>query len=147
MKCPSCGTENTDPFCTGCGADLTQIQQEPAGAVASGSGPVPGTAIATATLPVVTLSFGGRDFPLARGEKILIARKGSDKCTPGIEIESDKVSSTPIEVSVDDNDQITIRDTGTSQGIRVVKFLQPGESIEAKPGEMIMAGNEIITLT
>jgi hypothetical protein len=102
--------------------------------------------VAPATPAVATLSYGDKDFPLHEGIKFLIAREGTDKCTPDLAIDADDVSSTPVEVTVNAG-VITVRDTGTSIGTRVVKYLNPGESIEVKPGDMIMLGNQVITVS
>lgn len=153
MNCPNCNTPNADgeQFCAACGSELTGVVPNPTPAPAATAQPTPQSTPQTPSpipsLPAVaTLSFDGKDFPLHEGAKFLIARKDTTKCQPDLPIDADDVSSTPIEVSVT-NGTVTVRDTGTSIGTRVVKYLNPNESAEVKPGDMIMLGNQLITIS
>lgn len=159
-KCPNCQAENDadELFCGGCGLPLQSEEGQPSDASGEASEAAiaatppeepPATAPPPAPIepPVATLSFGGKDFPLAKGARFLIAREGSEKCQPDLAIDSDQVSSTPITVEVDENGTIKVRDGGSSSGIRVVKHLKPGKSMKIKPGETIMLGNNFINVS
>lgn len=148
MNCPNCSTTNADgeQFCAACGSELTGAVPAPPTPGNATPAPITTPAPTPPTTPAVaTLSFGDKDFPLHEGAKFLIARSDTDKCTPDLGIDAEDVSSTPVEVSVT-NGVITVRDTGTSVGTRVVKYLAPGEAMEVKPGGMIMLGNNIVTV-
>lgn len=153
MMCTNCNTDNPagEQFCSACGTELTGAVPTPALApLPTAQAAVP-PAIVTApppapTTPVlVTLSVAGKDYPLSDGGKLLVAREGTDKCTPDIPIVADTVSSTPVEVTAV-NGVVTVRDTGTSTGMRVVVYVAPGGSMEVKPGDMIMMGDQVITV-
>lgn len=148
MNCPNCDTPHPDgeQFCAACGSELAGAVPAPATPDFTPTPtPAPPTP-APSTPAIATLSYGDKDFPLYEGGKFLIARKDSSKCTPDLGIDADDVSSTPVEVSVE-NGVITVRDTGTSIGTRIVKYLAPGEAMEVKPGEMIMLGNNVVIVS
>ncbi|OGE82376.1 MAG: hypothetical protein A3B10_02775 [Candidatus Doudnabacteria bacterium RIFCSPLOWO2_01_FULL_44_21] len=140
MVCPNCSTPvpTGEQFCPGCGTELTSADPT--------NTPTPTTDASASSQPALaTLTYGATNIPLREGSKVIIAREGTDKCTPDLAINSDGVSSTPVEVSVE-NGVITVRDTGTSVGIRVVKYIKPGGSMTVEPGDMVMLGNEIIAV-
>lgn len=153
MNCPNCNTNNPadEQFCSACGTELTGAAPSPA--------PAPQQTVQAAALPtivaapppapttpvLVTLSVAGKDYPLSDGGKLVIARADTDKCTPDIGITADTVSSTPVEVTAQGG-VVTVRDTGTSTGMRVVVYVAPGGSMEVKPGDMIMLGDQVIAI-
>jgi len=157
MKCPNCNEDVNagEQFCLACGTEMPAVAPTPAPAPAvaqtpatppiTAPQPVPPSPSAPSTPVVVTLSFGGKDFPLVEGDKLVIARADTDKCAPSIGIASDTVSSTPVEVTVV-NGVVTVKDTGTSTGIRVVKYINPGASIDVAPGDMLMLGDQVVTI-
>lgn len=145
MMCPNCNTDNPagEQFCSACGTELTGAT------TATAQAAVPPAIVAAPPAPVapvlVTLSVGGKDYPLSDGGKLVIARADTDKCTPDIGIAADTVSSTPVEVTAIGG-KVTVRDTGTSTGMRVVKYVAPGGSFELAPGDMIMLGDQVIAV-
>lgn len=153
MKCPNCGSDNppNEPFCLGCGTDLASVQPAatPAnGATAGDSGttsPIEATTPVAAGPLVLALRFNGQEFPLLDGGTLVIARTDTDKCTPNIAIDSDRVSSAPVEVKAE-NGKATVSVDARGVTIRVTKLVKPGESIELQPGEMMMLGDQVITV-
>ncbi len=139
MKCPNCNTDNADgdQFCVGCGTELAAAvpQAEPAIVSAQPSNDA-GAAIAT-------LTYNGANIPLYEGSKIIIARNDTDRCKPDLPIAGG--SGTPVEVTVE-NGQVTVHDTGTSIGTRVVVYLKPGDSMAVKPGDMLMLGDQVVSV-
>ncbi len=151
MICPNCQTTNADgeQFCGACGFELPGAVPSPdTDSVADASAAPDATLDLTLqnAVAVATLSYGSQNLPLSEGSRVLIAREGTDKCTPDMAIASDGVSSTPVEVTVE-NGVIKVRDTGSSSGMRVVKYFAPGEETEIKPGEMIMLGDNLIMVS
>ena len=149
MMCTNCSTPNDDgeQFCIACGTELTGAVPTPTPAPQPASGiqaPPPPPAAPTAPV-IATLSIAGKDYPLTEGGKLVIARADTDKCAPDIPIAFDTVSSTPVEVTAQSG-VITVRDTGTSTGMRVVKYVAPGGSMEVAPGDMIMLGDQVIAV-
>lgn len=143
MKCDNCGLDNPadQQFCAACGSELATATEA---ALDSQADQPEGH---TPSEPAVaTLSWGDLHFPLHEGSKFSIAREGTDKCQPDLGIPSDAVSSTPVEVTVE-NGVVTVRDTGTSQGIRVVKYIPPGQSMTLEPGDMVMLGDVVFIIT
>ncbi len=158
MTCPNCSTENAagEQFCAACGTELvnepsTLVSADPqTGTVAPADVAEPSL---SAGLPapksnaLVFLSIGSKEFGLGDNSVLVIAREGSTKCVPDIPINSENVSSTPVEVRAK-NGIVTVHDMGTSVGFRVIKYLQPGEQIEVKVGDMLMFGpEEIVTIS
>lgn len=154
MMCTNCNTDNPagEQFCSACGTGLSGATPSPApapqpapGVQAPTPAPPPVVPAAPAAPVVATLTVAGKDYPLPEGGKLVIARADTDKCKPDIGITADTVSSTPVEVT-EAGGVITVRDTGTSTGIRVVVYVATGGSMEVKPGDMIMLGDQVIAV-
>lgn len=147
--CSSCQQQNadTEDFCLGCGTDISNI------AVTTGAPALAPTATAApATVPqsgkvaARTLTIGDRSWPLYEGETVRVARADSDQ-NPDIKLDSDKVSATPLELTVV-NDKLQVTYGGTeAKDYSVVKAVKPGETLEAEPGEMIMFGGVVGVVT
>lgn len=147
MNCPNCQTPNApgDQFCIACGNELAGAAPSPATSDTSAVQPATNTAPVSTGPAIATLTHGGTNIPLYEGSKVVIARKDTDKCTPDLAIDSDKVSGTPVEVTVE-NGEVKVRDTGTSVGTRVVVYLKPGDSMPLKPGDMLMLGDQVVSV-
>jgi hypothetical protein len=147
-ECTNCKTELPDDekYCPVCGQD----QSEAAPQATSGTGTGTSLGDVVTSIPagpvIATVSFGGSSFPLIEGQRLTIARKDSDRCTPDLGIDADGVSATPIEVRVE-NGKVVVRDTGTTHGIRVVKDLKPNNEMEVMPGEMLMLGKAGVVIS
>ena len=138
MKCANCGTDNAtgDQFCIGCGNELTDAMPQPAA-------PQPDPNADTTTPAIATITYEGKNIPLYEGSKMIVAREDSDLCKPDLPIKGG--SGTPVEITVD-NGVITVHDTGTSIGTRVVVYLKPGDSMAVKPGDMLMLGQDVLSI-
>lgn len=150
MKCPNCSTDNAagDQYCVACGNQLTGAVPQAATPViiATTHQPDPNAATVTpvnAGPAIATLTYAGKNIPLYEGSKVIIAREDSDKCKPDLPISGG--SGTPVEVTVE-NGQVMICDTGTSIGTRVVVYLPPGGKMPGKPGDMLMLGDQVISI-
>jgi hypothetical protein len=148
MICGNCSSPVADgeQFCGSCGTEVTNaVPAAPVQAAPVAPTPEPVAAPALSTTVVATLSYNNSDYPLNEGGKLVIGRQGSAKCSPDIGDSTDAFSSTAVVVKAEGG-KVTVHDTGTSLGFRVVKYVHPGESLELNPGDMLMFGTELVTV-
>ncbi len=75
-----------------------------------------------------------------------MARTDSDQ-NPDIKLDSDTVSGTPLELTVVGG-KLQVKYGGTeAKDYSVVKAVNPGQTLEAEPGEMIMFGGVVGVIT
>jgi hypothetical protein len=151
MNCPNCSTPNADgeQFCAACGTELAnavpQPPSVPSAATTSQSPTAPPPPPASPA--IITVGHVGKDFPLFEGSKFLIARNDTTKCKPDLPLDGDGVSSSPVEIAVTSG-KTTVTNNG-SVAIQVAILLDAGQSLDVKPGDMLVmgGGGHIITLT
>ena len=147
MKCPQCQSDVPagEQFCLACGTEMTNVTPVDANNTATAATQVStqtGDAL-SATSALATLTYDGKNIPLNEGSRVIIAREDTDRCKPDLPIKGG--SGTPVEVTVE-NGQIMVHDTGTSIGTRVVVYLKPGDSMPLKPGDMLMLGDQVVSV-
>ena len=151
MNCPNCNTANPDgeQFCMACGSELAgAVPQPPSAPPDQTATPAP-PPLPPAGPAVITVSCGDdekkQEFPLLDGAKFLIARSNTTKCKPDLPLDGDAVSSSPVEITVTGG-KTTVTNNG-SVAIQVAVLLDSGQSLDVKPGDMLIVGGHIITLT
>lgn len=130
--CTQCSANNApdDDFCLGCGAAKS------ANATAA---PAPASTLTPAGPAIRTLVFGGNNIPLAPGT-FTIAWSGANP-KPDLGLDSDKVSSTPLVLTVAPDGKVTAAYASTEEkSWSVIKNLKPKQPMEIVPGETIIAG-------
>ena len=143
MKCANCGHENPtgEMFCEDCGEELkADAVQVPTAT------PTPQATPTATCKKVATLKIAGTEIDLMEGGKLTVARKDTDKCNPDVGLDDATVSSMPIEIVGNADGTITVEDTGTSTGFRIVKLFKPGEKANVQIGDMIMVGKQLIMI-
>ena len=145
--CANCGQQNaaTEDYCLGCGTELPKV-------VTGADAQLLSTTLVVAPQPqptkvaARTLTIGDQSWPLYEGIPVRVARSDSDQ-NPDIKLDTDKVSATPLILTVV-NGKLQVRYEGTeAKDYSVVKSLQPGQTMEAEPGEMIMFGGPVGVIT
>ncbi len=140
--CTSCQQQNadTEDFCLGCGTELK------AATLTSATVLVPAPPLQPGKVADRTLTIGDQSWPLYEGVAVRVARTDSDQ-SPDIKLDSDKVSATPLILTVV-NGKLQVHYEGTDEkDYSVVKALKPGQTMEAEPGEMIMFGGPVGVIT
>jgi len=156
MKC-KCGHKNPqgELFCEACGEELkaeTKQETKPKASSVKQAADQLLQAVApkkngkkTATLVVHKTD---EEFDLHDGETLLVARADSDKCQPDIAIEdtsaNPSISSTPVEISANSGD-IFVK-TESAGGFRVIMFVEPGQEIKVKTGDILQFGNHLVRI-
>lgn len=158
MKCQKCGFENPqgEIYCQFCGEELELAQPAPSPSptvqqpTPAPTAPTDVAAALDATVPagkkIATLRVDTEEYDLREDQELLVARQDTDKCQPDIALDDATVSSVPIRLVGNSDGTITVEDTGTSTGFRIVKLYKPGEKAELQIGDMLMIGKKLITV-